>query len=109
MGVTHGLEICHGQCWVLSYKKHFERGLETVFAKGMEVVQKWTSKDYKESEKGKVGKLAWAEDEEGNQEVAQRKPTPGRGRMSQEHLPTPMVSWFPVVSCKPNCTQPSQL
>ena len=52
MGVTQGLEICHGQCWVLSCEDHLRRDLERTLAKGMEADQKWMSKDYKESEKG---------------------------------------------------------
>lgn len=63
MGVTQGLEICHGQCWVLSCLEHFRRGLERMLAKGMaermtkgmEADQKWMQKDYKESEKGTGG------------------------------------------------------
>lgn len=35
-------------CTVLSQEEHFGRGLKRMFAKGMEVVQKWVSKDCKD-------------------------------------------------------------
>lgn len=38
-----------------------------------------------------------------------KKANPRKREDEPEHLPTPMASWFPVVWCKPNCTQPSQL
>lgn len=62
-----------------------------MFAKQMEGVQKWVNKDRKGKE-GSDGRTGLAEDEEGIQEVAQRKPTLGRGRMSSTH------SWGLVVS-----------
>lgn len=52
-----------------------------------------------------MGKLVWAEDEEGNQEVAQRKPTPGRERMSQNICPLPWphgFQWYDVNLIAPN-------
>lgn len=47
----------------------------------MEPIQKWVSKDYK-GEKRTGRRTGLAEYEEGFQEVVQRKPTPGRGRVS---------------------------
>ena len=49
------------------------------------------SKDYK-GEKGTYRRTGLAEDEEGLQEVAERKPTLGRGRVSWAHLTTSVAS-----------------
>lgn len=65
-----------------------------MFTKEMELVHKRASEDYKEGKKGEAGKQVWAEDEEESQEIAQRKPTPGRGRVSQAPLLTSIASWF---------------
>lgn len=65
-----------------------------MFTKEPELVHTWASEDYKEEENGQVGKPVWAEDEEESQEIPQRKPTPGRGRVSQAHLLTSVATQF---------------
>lgn len=80
---------------MLSHEEHFKRDLEGMFAKEVEVVQKWVNKDCK-GKKGTDGRTGLAEDEEGIQAIAQRKPTLGRGRVCWAHPPTPVASWLPV-------------
>lgn len=63
-----------------------------MFTEEPESVHKWASEDYKEEKKGQAEKPVWAEDEEESQEIAQRKPTPGRGRVSQAHLLTSVAT-----------------